>query len=125
MAKRHIEREGAAPGAGKLPPGPRSKPLHRKKQVKIWKQAENRIREIIEEWPDTEIDWDKVVAAVDKEFKAGWTRQTLSHRENHKKILRAFQDKKVESGRREKPVALSSGTRLTRVSSILSGRSTT
>lgn len=96
MAKRYIERERPAPGAGKLPPEPRSKPRRRKKQVKIWKEAENRIREIIEEWPDPEIDWDTVVAAVDKEFEAGWTRQTLSHPVNHKKILKAFQDKKVE-----------------------------
>jgi hypothetical protein len=93
MAKRYFEREGPAPGAGKLPPNPRAKPQSRRKRTRIWKDTQNRIREIIEEWPHPTIDWDSVIPVANNEFKANWIRQSL---QRHPRLLKAFQDRKAE-----------------------------
>lgn len=91
MAKRIMKKLGGAPGAGRMPPGPRRP--RSGKRTRIDKVTENRTREIIEEWPHKQIDWEDVVAAANKEFKASWRRQSLAA---HKKIVNAFQEKRIE-----------------------------
>lgn len=91
MAKRILKKLGKAAGAGRMPPGPRRP--RSGTRTRIGKATEARIREIIEEWPHERIDWGDVVAVANREFKASWRRQSLA---THKKILSAFQDKKIE-----------------------------
>jgi hypothetical protein len=92
MAKRILTKLGKAPGAGRMPPEPRRKVL-RGKRIRIDRRMVNRVREIIEEWPGTRIDWVDVVAAANREFKANWTRQSLAF---HDKIQKAFREKKKD-----------------------------
>jgi hypothetical protein len=91
MAKRIFERS-KAPGAGRLPPGPRAKP-RAGKRVPITKEAENRVREIIEEWPHGTLRWEDLLPILNKEFHGDWQRQSLA---KHDKIQTAFQRKKEE-----------------------------
>jgi len=69
MAKRILKKLGNAPGAGRMPPEPRRK-ARSGKRIRIDRRMVNRVREIIEEWPGTRIDWVDVVAAANREFKA-------------------------------------------------------
>jgi hypothetical protein len=92
MAKRILLQLGQARGAGRLPPGRRAKP-HFAQRVPITREAENRIREIIEEWPHATLRWEDLLPVLDKEFRADWQRQSLA---KHPKIQRALQLKKEE-----------------------------
>jgi hypothetical protein len=91
MAKRIFE-HSKAPGAGRLPPGPRAKPRD-VKRVPITKEAENRVREIIEEWPHPTLRWEDLLPVLNDEFRGDWQRQSLA---KHPKIQKAFQTKKEE-----------------------------
>lgn len=92
MAKRILGELGQAPGAGRMPPTPRRKPRFAGR-VPITREAENRVREIIEEWPHPRLRWEDLLPVVNKEFRGDWQRQSLA---KHPKILRAFQLKKEE-----------------------------
>lgn len=91
MAKRVFERSKLS-GAGRLPPGPRAKPRPGKR-VPITKDAENRVRAIIEDWPHPTLRWEDLLPILNKEFHGDWQRQSLA---KHSKIQTAFQRKKEE-----------------------------
>jgi hypothetical protein len=63
------------------------------KRVPITKEAENRVREIIEEWPHPTLRWEDLLPVLNKEFRGDWQRQSLA---KHRKIQTAFQAKKEE-----------------------------
>lgn len=92
MAKRILGELGQAPGAGRMPPGPRRKP-RTGGRAPITKEAENRVREIIEEWSQPRLRWEDLLPVLNKEFRGDWQRQSLA---KHPKILRAFQAKKKD-----------------------------
>lgn len=91
MAKRILSELPPSPGAGRLPPEPRRKPRTGRRDP-ITTEDEKRIRDLIEEWRGP-LKWDLLTAEVNKRFRAKWHRQSLA---NHKRILKAFQDKKLE-----------------------------
>jgi hypothetical protein len=90
MAKRVLNSRGRTGGAGRPPARPGARPIPGKR-VRIYSSTANRIREIIEDWSASDLSWDSLVEAANKEFQANWTRQSLA---NHDKIQQAFQRKK-------------------------------
>jgi hypothetical protein len=91
MAKRVFGRSKIS-GAGRLPPGPRAKPRPGKR-VPITKDAQNRVRTIIEDWSLPTLRWEDLLPILNKEFHGDWQRQSLA---KHAKIQTAFQRKKEE-----------------------------
>jgi hypothetical protein len=104
MAKRILHDLGPAPGAGRLPPGPRRKPRSGRR-MPITRDDVKTIRGIIEGWSQPKLTWELLGAVVQKSFGTGWHRQSLFA---HPQIAAAFQAKKLElrkaakTGRRPK-----------------------